>query len=476
MNRLKAKDLSNLSKTELIDLVTKLYGVIQDLEDRVSKNSQNSGKPPSSDGYLKPSPKSRREKTDKSVGGQNGHTGNTLQQINNPDLIKVYKVTKCCKCGASLEDIAPIRHECRQEFDIIKPRSIVTEHQGEVKICSTCLTSNTSVFPDHINSPAQYGINVRSYSIYLNQYQLIPFKRLQEMFKDCFDLHISQGSLVNFNRHCANKLSPALDAIKSDIVNSKVAHFDEISMRINGKINWLHVASTKRSTYYGIHSKRGNVAMDKIGILPKIQGTAIHDYWKPYMRYYQCRHALCNAHHLRELEFIYERSKKPWAKKMMKLLLRINKVVTHYKGIGENKLPDKEIGFFEKEYQQIMDDWFNEAPIEYTPSLTKRSQIEIRSENLGDRFNLKRHLILGFMYNFDIEFTNNLAEQDIRMCKVKSKISGSFRSDRGSSNFVKIRSYISTIRKNKQNILDALSSVFDSTTPLLPDRYLGRTV
>ena len=354
MKRLKETDLSDLSRDELIKLVCKLYGVIQDLEDRVSTNSQNSSKPPSSDGYVKPSPKSLRGKTNKSIGGQKGHTGSTLQQVSDPDLIKIHKVTACSKCGVNLEDIAPIRHECRQEFDIIKPRSIITEHQGEVKLCTSCLQSNTASFPRHINSPTQYGINVRSYSIYLNQYQLIPFKRLQEMFKDCFNLQISQGSLANFNTKCAYKLSPALDAIKNDIINSSVAHFDETSMRVNGKLNWLHVASTKRSTYYDIHIKRGNVAMDMIGILPKIQGTAIHDYWKPYMRYYQCKHALCNAHHLRELEFIHEKSAKSWAKKMIELLLRINKTITEYKTQGKKKLPEKDIILFEKTYAQIM--------------------------------------------------------------------------------------------------------------------------
>jgi transposase len=460
--------LNDLPKDELIKLIHKLYGVIQDFEDRVGKNSKNSSKPPSSDGYIKPSPKSLREKTGKSVGGQKGHVGTTLKQIDNPDLVKLHKVTECGRCGTNLENIAPARHECRQEFDIIKPRSIVIEHRGEVKLCTSCLHTNIAEFPEHIRSSAQYGINVRTYSTYLNQYQLIPFKRLQEMFKDCFNLPISQGSLANFNTECALKLSPVLEVIKNDIISSKITHFDETSMRINGKINWLHVASTKRSTYYDIHTKRGNVAMDEIGILPHIRGTAIHDYWKPYMRYYQCKHALCNAHHLRELKFIYEKCKAPWAKKMTELLLRINKTVIHYKQQGEEKLSIKDLALFEKSYRQIMNDWFAEkSPDDSVSKRNKQSYVQIKNENLGNRFNLKEYLILGFMHDFDVEFTNNLAEQDIRMCKVKSKISGSFRGNQGSSNFVKIRSYISTIRKNKKSIIEALSSAFYNK-PLLP--------
>ena len=234
-------------------MVSKLYGRIQDLEDRTSKNSKNSSKPPSSDGYVKPSPKSLREKTGKSIGGQKGHIGTTLEQIDNPDVVKIYKVRNCTRCGANIEDIAPLRHENRQELDIIKPRSFVTEHRAEIKICKKCSCSNVGLFPDHIKSVLQYGVNVRSYAIYLNQYQLIPFKRLQEMFKDCFNLSMSQSSFANFNTECANKLSLALEVIKNDIIRSKVAHFDETSMNIKGKINWLHVASTKRSTYYDIN-------------------------------------------------------------------------------------------------------------------------------------------------------------------------------------------------------------------------------
>ena len=206
--------------------------------------------------------------------------------------------------------------------------------------------------------------------------------------------------------------------------------------------------------------------MNEIGILPQIEGTIIHDYWKPYMQYYKCRHALCNAHHLRELEFIYQRYKKRWAKRMIELLLEINKVVNNYKQAGKNKLPDKEISLFEKDYQAAANEWMSEPLLDCTNKKKKPSHGEIRSENLGNRFHQKRYMILRFMYDFNVEFTNNIAEQDIRMCKVKSKISGSFRSNQGSSNFVKIRSYISTIRKNSQNILESLASIFYGQTPL----------
>ena len=467
LQQYRKESLNNLSKEDLVNIVIELYGVIQDLEDKVSINSKNSGKPPSSDGYNKPDPKSRRVKTGKTIGGQRGHIGTTLERVDNPDLIELYKVVTCEKCGANLEKVLSIKHECRQEFDIIKPKTIIVEHRAEVKLCTSCLHTNIASFPKHIKSLTQYGANVRGYAIYLNQYQLIPFKRLQEMFKDCFSLSISQGSLANFNTECADKLTPALELIKDEIINSKVAHFDETSMRINGETNWLHVASTKHSTYYDIHTKRGNIAMDKIGILPKIRGIAIHDYWKPYMRYFECKHALCNAHHLRELEFIYERGKNPWAKKMSDLLLEINTAVTQHKQQGKTKLSDIAITAFEKNYKAIMSEWCNEEP-HYNRA--KLSYIEAKSENLGNRFHLQRHLILRFMYDFNVEFTNNLAEQDIRMCKVKAKISGSFRSSEGSSNFVKIRSYISTLRKNKQAILSALASAFHST-PLSPYLY-----
>ena len=462
MKKLELSSLKDLSKSELVDLVTKLYKEIEDLEGVKNKNSQNSSKPPSSDGYEKPSPKSLRVRTGKSVGGQKGHTGSTLKQVSYPDIVKEYKVKACNKCGANLEAFVLVRHECRQEFDIIKPRSIVIEHRAEVKQCTNCLEISTATFPEHINSPVQYGNNVKTYSVYLNQYQFITFGRLQEMFNDCFNIKISQGSFVNFNKACSGKLLPYLNDIKNKIIANPISHFDETSLKINGKIHWLHVASTQDATYYDIHTKRGNIAMNTIGILPNIRGTAIHDYWKPYMNYYQCSHALCNAHHLRELEFIHERTKKTWAKQMINLLLRTNQIVSVYKLRGEKKLPNSAISCVEKRYDQIMKTFFKQTPIDFMPK-SKRTKAEIKSENLGERFRMKRHLVLGFMYNFNIEFTNNLAEQDIRMTKVKSKISGSFRSDEGSKSFVKIRSYISTMRKNDQNILASLSNVFDST-------------
>jgi transposase len=467
LKQIKETDLNQLSKTELIELISKLYGVIQDLEDRVNQNSKNSSKPPSSDGYNKPAPKSRREKTGKSIGGQLGHKGSTLMQVSVPDLIKIHKVLVCEKCGSNLENDEPIRHECRQEFDIVRIKSRVVEHRGEVKLCTTCLHNNTAIFPKNINHATQYGVNVKAYATYLNQYQFIPFKRLQEMFQDCFNLQISQGSLVNFNAECSNKLAHSMDAIKNTIINSKVAHFDETSMHINGKIHWLHVASTKISTHYAIDSKRGNIAMDKIGILPKLQGTATHDYWKPYLKYNQCRHSLCNAHHLRELEFIYDRYKQTWAQKMLELLLEINTTVASYKQEGKTKLLDTEIRSFESKYEQIIAEGFKEFE-SYPSSHKKQQELSNRkADNLLDRFNLKNYLILRFMYDFDVEFTNNLAEQDIRMCKVKSKISGSFRSAKGSSNFAIMRSYISTLRKNNQNILEALSNAF-CNIPFIP--------
>lgn len=463
MKKLELSSLKDLSKLELVGLVTKLYKEIEDLEGVKNKNSQNSSKPPSSDGYEKPSPKSLRVRTGKSIGGQGGYAGSTLKQVSDPDIIKEYKIKACNKCGADLADLALVRHECRQEFDIVKPRSIVIEHRAEVKQCNNCLEINTATFPEHINSPAQYGNNVKTYSVYLNQYQFITFGRLQEMFNDCFNIKISQGSFVNFNKECAGKLLPYLNNIKNNIITSPVSHFDETSLKINGKIHWLHVASTKHATYYDVHAKRGNIAMNAIGILPNIRGIVIHDYWKPYMNYYQCRHALCNAHHLRELEFIHERTNKAWAKQMINLLLRTNHIVSAYKARGKEGLPPKTIACVEKRYNQIMTILFNETPVDDYTMRSKWPKAEIRSENLGERFRLKRHLVLGFMSDFNIEFTNNLAEQDIRMTKVKSKISGSFRSDAGSKSFVKIRSYISTMRKNDQNILNSLSTALDGT-------------
>lgn len=476
MDVLETQELDKLTKKELINIIQdvlfeqrQLKQRIKDLEDQVSKNSKNSSKPPSSDGYDKPAPKSRRKRSNKKAGGQKGHDGVTLEKVSNPDDIEVHKVTVCERCEENLKDEEPIGYNCRQEFEIPPAKPVVTEHRAEIKLCLKCGYYNTAKFPDHIAQPVQYGPRVKAYATYFNQQQFIPFERLQEVFSDCFSLPISQGSFVNFNKSCAKKIEPSLSAIKSNIIESSVAHFDESGMRVNGKLHWLHVASTGDYTYYEIHKKRGEEAIDEINILPRFTGTATHDHWKPYFNYGQCNHSLCNAHHLRELEFAHERYGQMWAGKLITCLNEINDTVKRYKEKGKKKLGSKLIKEFEKKYRKILKNGLKKIPTipkSYAKRRGKEKQHKVK--NLWDRLvNYERETLL-FMHDFNVEFTNNQGERDIRMCKVKAKVSGTFRSKSGSKSFVKIRSYVSTARKQGINVLEALANAF-SNSPFIPN-------
>jgi transposase len=300
---------------------------VKSLESQVNKNSNNSSKPPSSDG-LKKKTKSLRTKSSKKPGGQEGHDGKTLELSENPDEIIVHTVDKCDICGESLQDVTPERQIIRQVIDIPEIKVKVTEHRAEVKKCPKCRRKNTGKFPDGVTNSVQYGEKVKAVSVYLTQYQLIPYKRGSDLLSDMFGISLSQGTMVNFNDCCHEKLETVENNIKNSITTSQGAvHFDETGIAIDKKRQWLHVASNDRYTYYEAHQKRGKEAIDYINILPGFTGTAVHDCWKTYHTYSDCNHALCNAHILRELNGISELEKQKWAEPMKNLLLEIKKEV-----------------------------------------------------------------------------------------------------------------------------------------------------
>lgn len=470
------KSIEELTRKEAISGIRKLVHEnqklkikVQELEDQIAKNSNNSSKPPSSEGYEKPTPKSRRKKSNRKVGGQKGHKGVTLEQIPNPDFTETLEVEFCARCGRKLGEKDIVGYERRQEFELPEPpKPFVKEYKAEEKLCPDCHHLNRAKFPEHITQPVQYGPRVKAYATYFNQYQYISFERLEEVFRDCFSLKISQGSFVNFNRICGKKILPSVLKIKSSVINSEVAHFDESGMRINGKLNWLHVSSTKKCAFYEIHKKRGAEAMDAIGILPEFKGIAMHDHWKPYFNY-ECTHSLCNAHHLRELEFAHERYAQDWAKNMIELLEEMNEAVKISKGKGFKKLKQGRIKKFEKEYRKILKNGLDEIPKLPEIAGKKRGKNkQHKVKNLWDRLDEFKEEVLLFLNDFRVDFTNNAGEQDIRMCKVKSKVSGSFRSELGAKDFAKIRSYISTMKKQGVNILESLIRAF-SGKPIIPD-------
>ncbi len=434
---------------------------VKTLEERLNQNSRNSSRPPASDGLQKPNPKNLRWKSGKNRGGQPGHERNILEKHLNPDRVIYHVLNRCEHCNQSLQDISPVDYETRQVFDIPTLKVEVTEHQAEQKICPCCQKMTIANFPDDVRQPTQYGNAIKGLSTYLNQYQFLPYDRLQEFFKDVFNHRISQGMLVKINRQCYEKLEAPDTEIKRQLTIATNMNHDESGIRINGKLHWCHVASTSRLTSYGIHPKRGKEGIDAMGILPAFHGRLIHDFFKPYFTY-NCRHGLCNAHHLRELKFIEEEQKQEWAKHMAGLLLAIKKQADWHEE-HKIKLSEVRIKAYERCYNEIimMGIWHPDN-IPKPPEKIKRGQRkQTKAKNLLDRLRFHRKEVLAFMYDFSVPFTNNQAEQDIRMIKVKQKVSGCFRSSEGALWFSRIRSYISTAKKQGHSILQVLQDAFN---------------
>jgi len=448
--------------------IVELEERLKSLEDQINKNSRNSSKPPSTDTIRKI--KSQRKTSGKSVGGQKGHKGHTLEMVEKPDHEIVHQVTQCQSCGRSLCDTQAADIERRQVFDLPPTTVEVFEHQAESKICPNCGCLNKAAFPKEVAYPVQYGNRLKSFAVYLNQYQLVPFDRLSETFVDLFSHRLSQSTLIGINRTCYDILEPVEEAIKQQLIASPVIHLDETGMRIKGERKWCHVVSTKTLTYYAANSHRGSKANEDMGILPVYRGTAVHDGWVSYFKF-KCKHALCNVHHVRDLTFVHEVDKQNWAKELIDHLIDIKSTVDRRRSIYF-KLDDAEIKNFEERYNHIIE----MAKLENPPPIASNLQGQIKKRgrkkktkalNLLERLEKHQRQALAFMYDFEVPFDNNQAERDVRMMKVQQKISGNFRSWEGAGIFCRIRGYISTVKKNSISVINAIQGVFEAN-PFIP--------
>lgn len=433
---------------------------VRELEEQLAKDSHNSSKPPSSDGLAKPKPKSLRAPSGRPTGGQPGHPGHTLRMVEKPDRIVSHPVERCTGCGRSLAQQSPDRVERRQVFDLPEPKLEVTEHQGEVKTCP-CGCVNRAAFPTEVAAPVQYGPRVKSVAVYLKEYQLVPFDRLSEIMRDLFACEsFSEGTLANFDADCSQRLEPVEAAIRNLAAASPVAGFDETGVRAVGRLHWLHTVSTQILTWYYAHKRRGCEAMDAAGILSRYRGCAVHDFWKSYFDY-DCDHALCNSHLLRELTFLWEEQSQKWAKAMIDHLLAIKEGVATARTAGLTALPAADQERFLKGYERIVQAGYAHNPLAaaYNPKRRGRRK-QSKARNLLDRFHDHPDSILAFMRDFAVPFDNNQSERDLRMMKLRQKISGTFRNFDALKNFCRIRGYVSTARKNGINALDALHRVF----------------
>jgi transposase len=440
----------------------KLRERVEKFEQRLCKDSHNSSKPPSTD--MNRPPKSLRKKTGKDSGGQSGHAGNSLHQVAKPDHIQDHAVHGRCSCGRDLAKGKCIGLERRQVFDLPPVQLEVTEHRAEIRECA-CGQQHTALFPKGAVAPVQYGERVRAIVTYLSSYQLLPQKRTTEALADLFGVNLSEGTVNNILKQGYYRLAETEEAIKAAIRGSPVLNADETGMYVAKKRQWGHTCGTPFFTFYFCHKNRGTKAMRSGDVLPGYAGRAIHDGLPAYFRLGGL-HGLCNAHHLRELVFVKETLKQHWAGTSIELLRRIKKTVDRAKEAGRMQLAPETLKQYRRRYDKILINGYRANPplkAEYRPGRRGRKKQSL-ARNLLDRLSKRADEALAFMYDFNVPFDNNLAERDLRMNKVRQKISGCFRSMTGAQIFCRIRGYISTIRKHGCNVFEYLIKCFDPNT------------
>ncbi len=437
---------------------------IEELERRLGKDSHNSSKPPSSDGFRRKT-REKRKKSEKRPGGQPGHPGQTLDQRETPDRVIQHRPLTCENGQHDLQDVAGEVKERRQIHDLPELRLEVEEHQAVEVCCPACHARLRGQFPPNVRAAAQYGPQVRALAIYLSQFQLLPMERVCETLDDLCHCQLSEGTLGTWIEQAAQRLGPTQECIKELLLQSDLIHADETGVRVKGLLHWVHVVATTTLTLYGWHRKRGQEAMTAMGILPSFRGRAMHDRWASYDQF-DCAHSLCGAHLLRDSLFVAEQEHQPWGQQMFDLLLLMDHTAKQWRKQGASTLPKDVRDDLLAQYFDILAKGFavhrSLAPPGGSPKKAGRKKQDA-SKNLLDALLGRAEDVLAFLDDLTLPFTNNLAERDLRMIKVQQKISGTFRSCNGATAFCIIRSYLSTMKKQGRSMLSALAAVFQGT-------------
>ena len=445
---------------QLVTMIRQLEKRVQSLEDQLAKNSNNSSKPPSSDGLGKGKNQSLRKASGRTVGGQKGHEGHTLKAVTEPDVRQFHAVKCCQQCQTALADVVISDYERRQVFDLPEVRLAVTEHCAEIKQCPQCGLLNKAAFPAEVNQAVQYGPRIQAQMVYFNQYHHIPVERTGEILDDLYGQGVGVATIAAASVRVAQQVEPVVQAIREELVATTTpVHVDETGARVAEKLHWIHVACTPTLTFLFVSTRRGGQAHNEIDILPGRSGVVVHDDYAAYFAY-ALRHATCNAHHLRDLIFINERYQQLWANQLATLLVEIKQTVERAQQTGLASLTTAQLASFAQRYLTLLDqgDADNPPATERAHAHGKLKQSPAR--NLLDRLRKHQSAVLAFMVDFNVPFDNNQAERDLRMVKLKQKVAGCFRTKEGAALFCTIRSYIATVRKQGISILDALVNAF----------------
>jgi transposase len=453
------------------------------LQARFLRDSHNSSQPPSSDGLRKARvsrTQSLRAPSPQPSGGQPGHDPRYREQEAAHE-IRLYRLDRCARCQRPLREVVLVQHEVRQVIDLNQGKKWVIEHRAEMKLCPECGSMNHAGFPREASAYVAFGPEVKRIALYLRGYQLLPVFRIVEFFEDLFDLKLSEGVLHSWAIQASRGLKRWENQTQVALTQAARIHLDETGIRSEGRLQWLHTTSSETHTLYGLHAKRGSQAIEEIGILPHFSGIAIHDGYSPYWKYREngITHGLCNAHHLRELTYVHELETLPlrsssgsapsptahWALGMKTLLQET--LHEQHLCLAQGQDPFQEMKWMEQvesNYRKLLAlgyrSYDRRIPRKARPPRAGPKQKKEPGFNLLLRLHFYQKETLGFLRNQRIPFTNNLAEQDLRMAKVKQKISGSFRSLGGAKAFFRLRSFLSTARKQGKNAYQALQEIF----------------
>jgi transposase len=440
--------------------IAELEALVAELGARVDQNSRNSSKPPSSDGYAKPAAnkkRSLRRRSGRKPGGQPGHRGHHLERREDPDRTVVHAVEVCECCARDLSDAPITESQSRQVFDLPEmPALDCVEHWIQKRRCE-CGHLTSSTFPAAVTAPTCYGPRIRALGIYLVSYQHLPYERAAEILSDWAHAPISVATLQAFVAQGADGLEEFLEEIRRQLTGAEVAHFDETGGRIDGRLGWIHSASTDMLTLLIAHRKRGVEAMLDAGVLGAFRGVAVHDGWAPYRNFEDALHALCGAHHLRELTGAEEQGQ-AWALGMSCLLLDTKELVDRAKAAGRKQLSTRVLEELHACYRTVIELGYEENP-GLADKVDGRRPKRTKAQNLLLRLDQREPEVLRFAHDFRVPFDNNLSERDLRMIKLQQKISGCWRTTSGAERFLAIRSYLSTARKQGQHPLDVLAQL-----------------